>query len=110
MNDACVKFFAHSRAPLTKTNILDLLDASDRTSLEQVVQALNRGRGVVVLTLDVTFRLRNRQSKPARDRWHSSRRRGPVTEAGFLSFTIPRRSNGKKRARCPGGCVAPGST
>jgi diguanylate cyclase (GGDEF)-like protein/PAS domain S-box-containing protein len=66
MNDACVKFFAHSRAPLTKTNILDLLDASDRTSLEQVVQALNRGRGVEVLTLDVTFRLRNKQSKPAR--------------------------------------------
>ena len=46
MNDACVKFFAHSRAPLTKTNILDLLDASDRTRFEQVVQALNRGRGV----------------------------------------------------------------
>jgi diguanylate cyclase (GGDEF)-like protein/PAS domain S-box-containing protein len=66
MNDACVKFFAHSRAPLTKTNILDLLDASDRTRFEQVVQALNRGRGVEVLTLDVTFRLRNRQSKPAR--------------------------------------------
>ncbi|MEW9587070.1 PAS domain-containing protein, partial [Paraburkholderia sp. DGU8] len=66
MNDACVKFFAHSRAPLTKTNILDLLDASDRTRLEQVVLALNRGRGVEVLTLDVTFRLRNKQSKPAR--------------------------------------------
>jgi diguanylate cyclase (GGDEF)-like protein/PAS domain S-box-containing protein len=66
MNDACVKFFAHSRAPLTKTNILDLLDASDRTKLEQAVQALNRGRGVEVLTLDVTFRLRNKQSKPAR--------------------------------------------
>ncbi|MFM0704377.1 sensor domain-containing diguanylate cyclase [Paraburkholderia sediminicola] len=66
MNDACVKFFAHSRAPLTKTNILDLLGASDRTRLEQAVQALNRGRGVEVLTLDVTFRLRNRQSKPAR--------------------------------------------
>jgi diguanylate cyclase (GGDEF)-like protein/PAS domain S-box-containing protein len=66
MNDACVKFFAHSRAPLTKTNILDLLDASDRTRFEQVVQALNRGRGVEVLTLDVTFRLPNKQSKPAR--------------------------------------------
>jgi PAS domain-containing protein len=67
MNDACVKFFAHSRAPLTKTNILDLLDASDRTRLERAVQAPNkRGRGVEVLTLDVTFRLRNRQSKPAR--------------------------------------------
>ncbi len=66
MNDACVKFFAHSRAPLTKANILDLLDASDRTKLEQVVQALNRGRGVEGLTLDVTFRLRKGQSKPAR--------------------------------------------
>ncbi|MBK5125854.1 diguanylate cyclase [Burkholderia sp. R-69980] len=66
MNDACVKFFAHSRAPVTKTNILDLLDATDRTELEQVVQALNRGRGVEVLTVDVMFRLRNRQSKPAR--------------------------------------------
>ena len=66
MNDACVKFFAHSRAPLTKTNILDLLDASDRTRLEQAVQALNRGRRGEVQTLDVTFRLRNRQSKPAR--------------------------------------------
>jgi diguanylate cyclase len=66
MNDACVKFLAHSRAPLTKTNILDLLDPSDRTRLKQVVQALNRGRGVEALTLDVTFRLRNKQSKPAR--------------------------------------------
>jgi diguanylate cyclase (GGDEF)-like protein/PAS domain S-box-containing protein len=66
MNDACVKFFAHSCTPLTKTNILDLLDANDRTRLERAVQALNRGRGVEVLTLDVTFRLRNRQSKPAR--------------------------------------------
>lgn len=66
MNDACVKFFAHSRAPLTKTNILDLLDASERTNLEQAVQALDRGRGVEVLTLDVTFRLRDKQSKPAR--------------------------------------------
>ena len=66
MNDACVKFFAHSRAPLTKTNIPDLLDASDRTKLEQAVQTLKRGRGVEVITLDVTFRLRNRQSKPAR--------------------------------------------
>ncbi|MDR3379549.1 sensor domain-containing diguanylate cyclase [Cupriavidus basilensis] len=66
MNDACVKFFAHSRAPLTKTNILDLLDASDRTNLERAVQALDRGRRVQVRTLDVTFRLRNKQSKPAR--------------------------------------------
>jgi len=66
MNDACVKFFALSRAPLTKTNILDLLDANDRTRLEQAVQALNRGRRGEVLTLDVTFRLRNKQSKPAR--------------------------------------------
>ncbi|REE22599.1 MULTISPECIES: diguanylate cyclase [unclassified Paraburkholderia] len=66
MNDACVKFFAHSRAPLTKTNILDLLHASDRTNLQEAVQALERGRGVEVLTLDVTFRLRNKQSKPAR--------------------------------------------
>ncbi|CAG9228897.1 Diguanylate cyclase with PAS/PAC sensor [Paraburkholderia sabiae] len=66
MNDACVKFFAHSRAPLTKTNILDLLDANDRTRLEQAVQALNRGRAGEVLTLDVTFRLRNKQRKPAR--------------------------------------------
>jgi diguanylate cyclase (GGDEF)-like protein/PAS domain S-box-containing protein len=66
MNDACVKFFAHSRAPLTKTNILDLLDASERTNLEQAVQALDRGRGVEVLTLNVTFRLRDKQSKPAR--------------------------------------------
>src|ERR1700744_26131 len=66
MNEACVKFFAHSRAPLTKTNVLDLLGASDRTKLEQVVQALSRGRGVEILTLDVTFRLRNKQSKPAR--------------------------------------------
>lgn len=66
MNDACVKFFAHSRAPLTKTNILDLLDANDRTRLEQAVQALNRGRAGEVLTLDVTFRLRNKQRKPTR--------------------------------------------
>jgi GAF domain-containing protein len=35
MNDACVKFFAHSRAPLTKTNILDLLDVSDRIKVER---------------------------------------------------------------------------
>jgi diguanylate cyclase (GGDEF)-like protein/PAS domain S-box-containing protein len=66
MNEACVKFFAHSRAPQTKTNILDLLVASDRTKLEQAVQALKRGRRAEVLTLDVTFRLRNKQSKPAR--------------------------------------------
>ena len=66
MNDACVKFLAHSRAPLTKTNILDLLDANDRTRLEQAVQALSRGRRGEALTLDVTFRLRNKQSKPAR--------------------------------------------
>ncbi|MDN4572367.1 PAS sensor protein [Pandoraea cepalis] len=67
MNDACVKFFAHSRAPLTKTNILDLLDASDRTRFEQAVQSLDiRSRGGEVLTLDVTFRLRNKQRKPAR--------------------------------------------
>jgi diguanylate cyclase len=66
MNDACVKFFAHSRAPLAKTKILDLLDASDRARLEQVVQALDRGRGVEVLTLDVMFRLRNKRSKSAR--------------------------------------------
>jgi PAS domain-containing protein len=66
MNDACVKFFAHSRAPLAKTRILDLLDAADRDRLEQAVQALDRGRGVEVLTLDVIFRLRNKRSKPAR--------------------------------------------
>ena len=66
MNDACVKFFAHSRAPLTKTPIVDLLDANDLTRLEQAVQALNRGRGGEVVTLDVTFRLRNKQRKPAR--------------------------------------------
>ncbi|WP_262389818.1 diguanylate cyclase domain-containing protein [Cupriavidus campinensis] len=66
MNDACVKFFAHSRTALTKTNILDLLDTNDRARLEQGVQALNRGRRGEVQTLDVTFRLRNRQSKPAR--------------------------------------------
>jgi diguanylate cyclase (GGDEF)-like protein/PAS domain S-box-containing protein len=66
MNEACVKFFAHSRAPLAQTNLLDLLDASDRSNLEQAVQALKRGRGAEVLTLDVTFRLRNRHSKPAR--------------------------------------------
>jgi len=67
MNDACVKFFAHSRAPLTKTNIRDLLDASDRTRFEQAVQSLDiRSRGGEVLTLDVTFRLRNKQRKPAR--------------------------------------------
>lgn len=66
MNEACVKFFAHSRAPLTKTNILELLDASDRTNLEQAAQALKRGRGAEVLTLDLTFRLSNKQSKPGR--------------------------------------------
>ncbi|WP_345817402.1 diguanylate cyclase (plasmid) [Paraburkholderia sp. PREW-6R] len=66
MNDACANFFARSRASLTKTNILDLLDANDRTRLEQAVQALNRGRSGEVQTLDVTFRLRNRQIKPAR--------------------------------------------
>jgi diguanylate cyclase (GGDEF)-like protein/PAS domain S-box-containing protein len=83
MNDACVKFFAHSRAPLTKTNILDLLDASDRTSLEQAVQALNRGRGVEVLTLDVTFRLRNRQSKPARVQV-ALKQGAPTRDGGWL--------------------------
>jgi diguanylate cyclase len=83
MNDACVKFFAHSRAPLTKTNILDLLDASDRTSLEQVAQALNRGRGVEVLTLDVTFRLRNRQSKPARVQV-ALKQAAPTRDGGWL--------------------------
>jgi len=66
MNDACVKFFAHSRAPLTKKNVLDLLDANDRTRLERVVQVLNHGRGIEVQTLDVTFRLRSEQRKPAR--------------------------------------------
>ncbi|MGF6727334.1 diguanylate cyclase (GGDEF)-like protein/PAS domain S-box-containing protein [Paraburkholderia sp. GAS41] len=66
MNEACVKFFSCSRDPLTKTNILDLLDASDRSNLKQAVQALKRGRGAEVLTVDVTFRLRNKQSKPAR--------------------------------------------
>jgi PAS domain S-box-containing protein len=34
--------------------------------LKQAVQALKRGRGAKVLTVDVTFRLRNKQSKPAR--------------------------------------------
>jgi diguanylate cyclase (GGDEF)-like protein/PAS domain S-box-containing protein len=86
MNDACVKFFAHSRAPLAKTNILDLLDVSDRTSLEQAVQALNRGRGVEVLTLDVTFRLRNRQSKPARVQ--VALKQGAPTRDGAWLFVI----------------------
>ncbi len=66
MNDACVRFFAHSRAPLAKTNIRDLLDPNDRTRLERIVQALDRGRGVKVSTLDVTFRLRKRKFRPAR--------------------------------------------
>jgi diguanylate cyclase len=83
MNDACVKFFAHSRAPLTKTNILDLLDVSDRTSLEQAVQALNRGRGVEALTLDVTFRLRNRRSKPARVQV-ALKQAAPTRDGGWL--------------------------
>jgi len=51
---------------LAKTKILDLLDPGDRARLEQVVQALDRGRGVEVLALDVMFRLRNKRSKPAR--------------------------------------------
>jgi diguanylate cyclase (GGDEF)-like protein/PAS domain S-box-containing protein len=83
MNDACVKFFAHSRAPLTKTNILDLLDATDRTKLEQVVQALNRGRGVEALTLDVMFRLRNKQSKPARVQM-ALKQAGSTRDGGWL--------------------------
>ena len=66
MNSACEQFFSRSRAPLAKTNILDLLDASDRTKLQEAVQALDRGDEVEVLTLDVTFRLRNKQSKAAR--------------------------------------------
>jgi diguanylate cyclase (GGDEF)-like protein/PAS domain S-box-containing protein len=86
MNDACVKFFAHSRAPLTKTNILDLLDVSDRIKVEQAVQALNRGRGVEVLTLDVTFRLRNRQSKPARVQ--VALKQGAPTRDGAWLFVI----------------------
>lgn len=66
MNDACVRFFAHSRAPLAKTSIRDLLDPNDRTRLEQILQALDRGRGAKVSTLDVTFRLRKRKTRPAR--------------------------------------------
>ncbi|MGT2477677.1 diguanylate cyclase domain-containing protein [Paraburkholderia terrae] len=58
--------FAHSRAPLAKTSIRDLLDSKDRTRLEQILQALDRGRGVEVATLDVTFRLRNKQTRAAR--------------------------------------------
>ncbi|ACC75916.1 diguanylate cyclase [Paraburkholderia phymatum] len=83
MNDACVKFFAHSRAPLTKTPILDLLDANDRTRLEQAVQALNRGRGGEVLTLDVTFRLRNKQRKPARVQV-ARKQTTPARDGGWL--------------------------
>jgi PAS domain S-box-containing protein len=99
MNDACVKFFAHSRAPLTKTNILDLLDVSDRTSLEQAVQALNRGRGVEALTLDVTFRLRNRRSKPARVQV-ALKQAAPTRDGGWL-FVIhdTQAEQGEKTAR-----------
>ncbi|MFM0005165.1 GAF domain-containing protein [Paraburkholderia dipogonis] len=110
MNDACVKFFAHSRAPLTKTNILDLLDSSDRTSLEQVVQALNRGRGVEVLALDVTFRLRNKQSKPARVQV-ALKQAAPIRDGGWL-FVIhdTQAEQREKTARSAGGGVASGST
>ncbi len=109
MNDACVKFFAHSRAPLRKTNILDLLDASDRARLEQAVQGLNRGRGVEILTLDVTFRLRNKHSKPARVQV-ALKQTTSMRDGGWL-FVIhdTQAEQRENRTRCAGGCVATGS-
>jgi hypothetical protein len=80
---------------LAKTKILDLLDPGDRATLEQVVQALDRGRGVEVLTLDVMFRLRNNRSKPVRVQV-ALKQVTPATETACLFFKIRKRTNGKK--------------
>jgi diguanylate cyclase len=81
---------------LGKTKILDLLDPGDRARLEQVVQALDRGRGVEVLTLDVMFQLRNNRSKPARVQV-ALKQATPATVTGCLLFKIRKRT-GKSRA------------